>query len=324
MSITLPNLDDRRFDDLMAEARDLLVAHAPAMTNHNPSDPAITLIELFAWFTEVLLFRANTITAANRVKFLRLLNGPDWPVPTSPAEIDAQVKLTVAQLRRPDRAVTAADFEFLARASDAQGRIARAHCIPERNLDLTDPAARAAPVPAHVSVVLVPVKGADIAPLRTAAAAYLEPRRLLGSQVHVVGARSVPIRVQLTIRLMPDALIQSTRDAAVAALTAFFDPISGGEDGLGWPLGRNVYVSEGYRLLDGLPGVDYVHRTPGTTEDSQLDELATTAAFATRQVRNAANELISIALDPDELVTYDATTAAVDLGVELPPVNLGT
>ena len=322
MSITLPDLDDRRFDDLMAEARDLLVAHAPQMTNHNPSDPAITLVELFAWFTEVLLFRANTITAANRGKFLRLLNGPDWIVPASPAQIDAEVTKTVAELRRPDRAVTADDYEFLARASDSQGRIARAHCIPERNLDLTNPADRQQRAPAHVSVVLVPVSGADLAPLRAAAVAYLEPRRLLGSQVHVVGARSVPIRVQLTIRLMPDALIQSTRDAAVAALRNFFDPIKGGEDGQGWVLGRNVYVSEVYRLLDGLPGVDYVRRTTGTPDSSQLDELVTTAAFATRRVRNAANELISIALDPDELVAYDATAAATDLAVELPLVTL--
>jgi hypothetical protein len=110
----------------------------------------------------------------------------------------------------------------------------------------------------------------------------------------------------------------------VAVLTKFFDPISGGEDGQGWPLGRDVHVSEVYRLLDGLPGVDYVLRTPGVTESSQLDELVTTAAFANRQVRNAANELISIALDPDELVAYDATTAATDLDVKLPPVGLGT
>src|SRR5512143_1641874 len=135
MPITLPNLDNRRYADLVEEARDLLVANAPALTNHNASDPVITLTELFAYFTEVLLFRVNNVTDAHRVKFLRLLNGPDWPVPASRDELDAEVHRTVLELRRTDRAVTAADFELLARAADPAGRIARAHCLPERNLE---------------------------------------------------------------------------------------------------------------------------------------------------------------------------------------------
>src|SRR5215207_6422173 len=120
MPITLPNLDDRRYTDLVEEARSLLVAHAPALTNHNPSDPVITLAELFAHFTEVLLFRVNNVTDAHRVKFLRLLNGPGWPTPASRTELDAEVRRTIVELRRTDRAVTAADFEFLARAADGR------------------------------------------------------------------------------------------------------------------------------------------------------------------------------------------------------------
>jgi hypothetical protein len=50
----------------LKEARDLIVANAPALTNHNPSDPVITLAELFAYFTEVLLFRVNNITDKSR------------------------------------------------------------------------------------------------------------------------------------------------------------------------------------------------------------------------------------------------------------------
>src|SRR5215471_11189813 len=111
MPITLPNLDDRRYADLVEEARNLVVANAPALTNHNPSDPLITLAEVFAYFTEVLLFRVNDVTDANRVKFLRLLNGPDWPVPATREALDAEVRRTVLGLRRTDRAVTSADFE---------------------------------------------------------------------------------------------------------------------------------------------------------------------------------------------------------------------
>jgi Baseplate J-like protein len=319
MPITLPNLDDRRYADLVEEARGLLVANAPDLTNQNPSDPVITLTELFAYFTEVLLYRVNNVTDANRVKFLRLLNGPDWPTPASRAELDAEVRRTVLELRRADRAVTAADYELLARTPDA-GNVARAHCIPERNLDVDDRSQRQQSQPGHVSVVIVPSKKPDLdddalalrlQQLRTAVADYLEPRRLLTARVHVVGPRFVPLRVQVTVRLLSDAKSDQVFPRVTQALGSFLDPLVG-RDGSGWPFGRNVYVSEIYRLLDGLPGVDFVHRTVAVDPNDpnrsiELDELATTGDFADRLERNEAG-LISIALDPDELVDYQAPT----------------
>jgi hypothetical protein len=321
MPITLPNLDDRRYADLVEEARGLLIANAPSLTNHNPSDPVITLAELFAYFTEVLLFRVNTITDAHRTMFLRLLNGPDWPVPGSRSELDVEVRRTVLDLRRTDRAVTPADFEFLACAADPAGRVARAHCIPERNLDAANPSQQQQRQPGHVSVVIVPFQSADLAALRTIVAEYLEPRRLLTARVHVVGPRVVPVRVQATLRLLPDALATQVLPRAVDALGTFLDPIVG-RDGSGWPLGRNLYVSEIYRLLDTLPGVDFVRRTIDPKTSTERDELATTSGFADRVVRNAAGELISIALDPDELVDYQIATANTDLVIEQPPATV--
>jgi hypothetical protein len=317
MPITLPNLDDRRYADLVEEARNLVVANAPALTNHNPSDPLITLAELFAYFTEVLLFRVNDVTDANRVKFLRLLNGPDWPIPATREALDAEVRRTVLDLRRTDRAVTSADFEFLSRAADPS-RVARAQCIPERNLELTDPVQRLAAQPSHVSVVVVPLQSADLPDVLTTVATYLEPRRLLTARVHVVGARTVPVHVRVTVRLMPDALESQVRPLAVNALETFFDPIIG-RDGSGWPLGRNVYVSEIYRLLDTLAGVDFVRRTTDPTTSKELDELTTTAALTDRIVRNGTGDLVGIALDPDELVDYQAAGATTDLVFEQPP-----
>lgn len=321
MPITLPNLDDRRYADLVEEAHNLLIANAPALTNHNPSDPVITLAELFAYFTEVLLFRVNSITDAHRATFLRLLNGPDWPLPSSRAGLDAEARRTVLDLRRTDRAVTRADYEFLARAADPAGRIARAQCIPERNLEATDPVQAQQPQPGHVSVVIVPFQTADLAQLLTTVTSYLEPRRLLTARVHVVGPRFVPVRVRVTLRLMPDALETQVRPRVVEALRSFLDPIVG-RDGTGWPLGRNVYVSEIYRLLDTLPGVDFVRRTADPATSKDLDELVTTSVFANRVVRTDTGDLISIALDPDELVDYQIASADADLVIEQPPTTV--
>lgn len=308
MALTLPELDDRTFDDLTEEARSLLVTYAPALTNHNASDPLVTLTELFAYLTDVMLFRLNTVTDANRTAFLRLLNGPDWQAPPSHAELDAEVRRSVNLLRSVDRAVTAADYESLALAADPAGRIARARCVPGFNLALATAAARATPGQGMVSVVIVPAAGAPLAELIPVVVNYLEPRRLLATRVQVVGPRLVPLRVRVTVRLLPDAPVKPGESATQAmqvrvrdALTRYLDPTSG-RDGHGWPFGRSVNVSEIYRLIDTLPGVDFVVRSTDPNTQVQLDELITTPEFGDRQVRNEGNELVGITLQPDELV----------------------
>jgi hypothetical protein len=134
MPLTLPNLDDRSYADLVAEARALIPALAPDWTDHNPADPGITLVDLFAWLTEMLLYRLNQVTDENRLAFLRLINGPDRPHPNTKS-LAQNIRDTVLALREPARAVTAGDFEKLAR--DVPG-VARACCVPRRNLEPAD------------------------------------------------------------------------------------------------------------------------------------------------------------------------------------------
>jgi Baseplate J-like protein len=68
-----PDLDDRRWADLVAEARALIPEYAPQWTDHNPSDIGITLIELFAWLVEGMTYRLNRVPEKNYVAFLNLL-----------------------------------------------------------------------------------------------------------------------------------------------------------------------------------------------------------------------------------------------------------
>jgi hypothetical protein len=79
MPLPLPNLDTRRWSDLVDEGRALIPRFAPAWTDHNVHDPGITLIELFAFLTESLLYRANRIPERHRRKFLALLGYPALP-----------------------------------------------------------------------------------------------------------------------------------------------------------------------------------------------------------------------------------------------------
>src|SRR2546423_8421998 len=73
MPILPPALDDRSFDDLVEEVLARIPAHTPEWTNPRDGDPGRTIIELFAWLTDTLLYRANLIPERQRLAFLRLL-----------------------------------------------------------------------------------------------------------------------------------------------------------------------------------------------------------------------------------------------------------
>ena len=66
-------LDDRHFQDLVNEARLKIGQTCPEWTEHNVSDPGITLIELFAWMTETLIYRLNRVPDKLHVALLELL-----------------------------------------------------------------------------------------------------------------------------------------------------------------------------------------------------------------------------------------------------------
>ncbi|WP_051517444.1 putative baseplate assembly protein, partial [Deinococcus phoenicis] len=73
MPLPTVNLDDRRFDDIVAQARQLIPQYCPEWTDHNTSDPGIALLEVFAWMTDLLLFRVNQVPEKMFVKFLDMI-----------------------------------------------------------------------------------------------------------------------------------------------------------------------------------------------------------------------------------------------------------
>lgn len=79
MPLQIPTIDNRRYQDLLNEALARIPVHNPEWTNFNKSDPGVTLIELFAFLTENLLYRSNQIPERNRRKFLQLLGVPLQP-----------------------------------------------------------------------------------------------------------------------------------------------------------------------------------------------------------------------------------------------------
>jgi hypothetical protein len=295
MPIELPNLDDRTYEDLVQEALTLIPSYAPDWTNYNPSDPGITLIELFAYLSEMLIYRLNRVTDDNQYTFLKLLN-EDWQ-PSPQKTLNEEIRETVLKLRKSERAVTCEDFENLALAADPQ-KIARVRCVPRRNLVSENPL-KPEERPGHVSVVIVPnAPAGTLNPQPTAeliqtVIKYLEPKRLLTTRVQVVPPRYVEVGVQMTLHLNRDVREVDIRDKVIATVQKFLHPLTGGTDGKGWPFGRNVYVSEIYELLDKFEGIDFV--TPAIKQE----EL--TVSEPERLLRDKG-KLIAIKIQPEELV----------------------
>jgi predicted phage baseplate assembly protein len=79
MALPVPNLDDRRFQELVNESKRLVQQRCPEWTDHNVHDPGVTLIELFAWMTDQVIYRLNRVPDKMYVKFLELLGVRLYP-----------------------------------------------------------------------------------------------------------------------------------------------------------------------------------------------------------------------------------------------------
>lgn len=73
MALVTRNLDDRAFQDIVDEAKKKINLYCPEWTDHNVSDPGVTLIELFAWMVETALYRLNQVPDKHYVKLMDLL-----------------------------------------------------------------------------------------------------------------------------------------------------------------------------------------------------------------------------------------------------------
>lgn len=305
MPLQLPNLDDRSYNDLVQEAIALIPTHAPDWTNYNPSDPGITLIELFAYLSEMLLYRQNQVTDDSIVSFLKLLNGPTWKRSgTTPDSLAKDIEQTILKLRRRERAVSCPDFEELAlraglEANPPLQRVARVRCVPRRNLFIDSYTERAG----HISIIIVPKEQykSELNSVLDEVRNYLEPRRLLTTYLHVVEPQYLPIKITTELVPLPDAKKETVEQTARNALKKFLAPLDI-NDNPNWPFGRSVFVSEIYELLDQLPGIDYVTSVDLNTPVSN------------RRIETQSS-LVGIELQPHELVK-ELTDSDIEIKVK--------
>lgn len=87
MALPSPNLDDRNFQEIVDEVKRQIGLRCPEWTDHNVSDPGVTLLELFAFMTEMTLYRLNQVPEKNHLRFLDLLGTTLQPPEAAQTEL---------------------------------------------------------------------------------------------------------------------------------------------------------------------------------------------------------------------------------------------
>jgi hypothetical protein len=191
------------------------------------------------------------------------------------AETGEQVALRgPATARHRGRAVTARDYEALAREASASVAVARA--IPGR-----DP--HGVTRPGWMTLVVVP-HSAEPRPyptfgLRSQVRRFVEaraPADLVGAgQILVTGPAYEAVDVGATVVPVDPSEAGALERAAHDAVAVFLHPLRGGPAGNGWQPGQDVFLSDLAAAVERVPGVDYTSelaiRRDGVDQGERLD-----------------------------------------------------
>ncbi|WP_127500894.1 putative baseplate assembly protein [Actinoplanes solisilvae] len=182
-----------------------------------------------------------------------------------------------AEVHRRDRAVVADDFRDL--ALQVPG-VLRAETLPLMHPD--NPRTPAAGV---ISVLLFPAEDLrrpsapmpDVTLLRRVAA-YLDPRRLVTTELYVIPPTYKQISVSVGVRVRDGYQVDAVRRWVELILRQFLAPVPPyGPDAGGWPLGRAVRAAELHAVAVQVDGVEFLEglslAEPGRPP-SELVELA--------------------------------------------------
>lgn len=175
------------------------------------------------------------------------------PLPASggsePEALDAALLRGPREIRARNRAVALADYEVLAlRAPGADIRRARA----VGGLHPRFPGTR---IPGVVGVFVVGALRSDgtppipTEPTLHAVGDYLTTWATRGAEIVAVAPTFHAVRVEASLELAARVDVTETIHAASRALDRWFDPVSGGARGEGWPFGGTIYSDALIRFL---------------------------------------------------------------------------
>ncbi|MER8234226.1 putative baseplate assembly protein [Streptomyces sp. NPDC094049] len=162
-------------------------------------------------------------------------------------------------LRAQERAVTARDYEELARR--AAPETARIACLAADSAEAGDNAVRVLVVPQAVPDRGGRLRFEQLVPgeeLLSRVTGFLDERRPLGTRLAVGPPFYQGVTVVATLHAFRSAEVERVRADALDTLYAYLDPLTGGAHGEGWPFGRPLRAGEVFAALQRVPGVELV------------------------------------------------------------------
>ncbi|MCJ7701503.1 MAG: putative baseplate assembly protein, partial [Anaerolineales bacterium] len=167
-----------------------------------------------------------------------------------------------ALLRSRERAVTEDDFEFLATQA-LPAAIGRVKCLQPR------PAEAGRVTPGQVFVLVIPSLPSPQGRLEPdqlklkdehiiALTDFLNERRLLTVRLDVRPPAYYWVAVKVQLHPAPGENKSEVESQVLARLNRFLNPLTGGQEGKGWPFGRDLFLSDVYQCLQGIPNVHFI------------------------------------------------------------------
>src|SRR5215467_14184831 len=90
--VSMPQIDDEKLRQVLAEVNTILARNVPGWTNKNASDPGITLAELLAWVADGLIYRLGELPSDERHTLMRAVERLLNARPHSCASFDGLVR----------------------------------------------------------------------------------------------------------------------------------------------------------------------------------------------------------------------------------------
>lgn len=173
------------------------------------------------------------------------------------ATLDQMLEIGPAMISHRNRAVTADDFEWLAK--EASRKVVRAKCLPDTNNRLERETG-------WVTLIIVPdsieEKPIPSLALKKIVYRYLEKRcantLIALGHLNVEQPSYLDVSVSAVVFAASIDVASEVERMVFQKLKGFFHPLTGGPEERGWDFGRNVFASDIYALLEAIDGVDHV------------------------------------------------------------------
>jgi len=101
MTIDIPELDDKTFEELVERAKKRLPAYDDGWTDYNPSDPGIAILELMAYLTDTHTYQLDTVTDSHRQKYLQLVGERQEPPEAASVSLSVDAPASDGRTRIP-------------------------------------------------------------------------------------------------------------------------------------------------------------------------------------------------------------------------------